>query len=83
MQRVIGVALGAVITFVLLVLFTPKEGDPTTWYLTAVAIGAIVSLLWPWVIGLILARRVKSRREEKIEAEVQRQLAEERSKPSG
>jgi len=41
-----------------------------------VIVGALVALLWPWVIGLILARRVKARRDEKISAEVERQVAE-------
>ena len=81
MQRFIGVVLGAIATYLILILFAPKDGsDATSVYLTAAVAGAIVSFLWPWVIGLILARRVKARRDERIEDEVQRQLAEERAK---
>ena len=81
MQRFIGVVLGAVATYLILVLFAPKDGsDATSVYLTATVVGAIISLLWPWVIGFLLVRRAKSRREEEIEDEVQKQLAEERAK---
>lgn len=81
MQRIIGVVLGAITTYLMLVLFAPKDGsDATSAYLTATVVGAVVSALWPWVIGFLLARRVKSRREEQIEDEVAKQLAEERAK---
>jgi hypothetical protein len=43
-------------------------------YLPAVVIGAIVALAWPWVIGLLLARRVKNRRDEQIQKEVDAQM---------
>jgi hypothetical protein len=80
MQRIIGVLLGAVLTYALLWLLKPgvDGGDPMQGYLIAVAAGSIVSLLWPWVIGFVLVRRAKDRREEEIEKEVQKQLAEER-----
>ena len=42
--------------------------------MTAVVIGAIASMLWPWVIGLFLARRVKQRRDDQIQAEVDKQI---------
>jgi hypothetical protein len=81
MQRFIGVVLGALATYLILVLFAPKDGsDATSVYLTAAVVGAIVSFLWPWVIGLMLARRAKARRDDRIEDEVQRQLAEEKAK---
>jgi hypothetical protein len=40
----------------------------------------LVALLYPWVIGIVLTRRVRERRDEEIQAEVERQLAEERAK---
>jgi hypothetical protein len=78
MQRVIGIALGALVTFALLFLMKPgvDGGDPNQGYLIATVGGAIVSLLWPWVIGFVLVRRAKDRREEEIEKEVQKQLAD-------
>jgi hypothetical protein len=80
MQRIIGIGLGALTTFVLLFLMKPgiDGSDPNQGYLIATIAGAIVSLAWPWVIGFFLVRRAKDRREEEIEKEVQRQLAEER-----
>ena len=38
-------------------------------------VGALVSWLWPWVIGIILVRRAKARRDKKTSDEVDRQVA--------
>ena len=43
-------------------------------------IGGIVSFFWPIAIGFWLGRRAKERREDQIQKEVQRQLAEEQNK---
>jgi len=75
MQHIIGVAIGAVVTYALLVLFTPST-DPNTWYLASVIVGAIVALAWPWVIGLVFVRRARSRREDEIQKEVERQMGQ-------
>jgi uncharacterized membrane protein (DUF485 family) len=77
MQRIIGVILGAFVTYLLLILPVTSwfTDDQNTIYLTAVVVGAIVSALWPWVIGLILVRRAKARRDESIQEEVERQMA--------
>ena len=77
MQRIIGVVLGAVLTYAMLALgiaglFTD---DQNTEYLIAVVAGAIVSGLWPWVIGLLLFNRAKNRRDQEIQEEVERQMA--------
>ena len=79
-QRTIGVVLGAVVTYFLLVFLVPDTGDRSQAYLTAVVVGGVVSWAWPFVIGLWLGRRVKERRDEQIQAEVQRQLEQERSR---
>jgi len=78
LQRLIGVGLGAVITYAILIIAKPgvDGGDPSQGYLLAVAAGAIVSLLWPWLIGLYLVRRAKDRRDNEVQKEVQRQLAD-------
>jgi uncharacterized membrane protein (DUF485 family) len=77
-QRFIGCFLGAVVSFVILWITKPgvDGGDPNPGYLTAVFIGAIVSFLWPWVIGFVLVRRAKDRRDDEIQREVERQLAD-------
>jgi xanthine/uracil permease len=74
MQHIIGVGIGAIVTYVL--LFVMVGSQYTDKYLPAVVIGAIVALAWPWVIGLVLARRVKNRRDAQIQAEVERQVAD-------
>jgi Na+/melibiose symporter-like transporter len=78
LQRLIGVALGAIVTFVVLFLMKPgvDGGDPNQGYAIAVVLGAVVSFLWPWVIGFYLARRAKERRDDRIQKEVEKQLAE-------
>lgn len=77
LQRLIGVTIGGIVTFVILWLsnFT-NQADLIPWYFAAALIGAIASFFWPVVAGIWLGRRAKARRDERIEAEVQRQLAE-------
>lgn len=72
LQRLIGVSVGALVTFVILLFW---HDDATAWA-TAAIIGAIASFFWPVVIGWYLARRARARRDDAIEAEVQRQVAE-------
>lgn len=80
-QRLLGATVGALVTLLVLWLSTVmKPADVMPWYVAAVVIGAITSLLWPVVIGFWLGRRAKDRRDDDVEREVQRQLAEERSK---
>jgi uncharacterized membrane protein (DUF485 family) len=86
MQPFIGVVLGALATFVLLVFFNGPDGprivsDATQAYLVSVIVGAIVSLAWPWVIGLIFVRRAKARRDADIQKEVSRQVSEQSKRP--
>lgn len=80
LQRLIGVSLGAVVTYLLLVL-TNIGSSPEQNYALAVIAGAIVSFLWPWVIGWYLVRRAKDRRDEQISKEVDRQVAEKSNTP--
>ena len=75
LHRIIGAGIGALATYLLLIIFGPKGADASMYVMPVIA-GAIIALLWPWVIGLLLARRVKNRRDEKISAEVERQVAE-------
>jgi len=76
-QRFLGVSIGALITFLILWFSTVTNPvDLMPWYVAAAVIGAIASFLWPVVIGFWLGRRAKSRRDESIQKEVDRQLAE-------
>jgi multisubunit Na+/H+ antiporter MnhG subunit len=69
--RLIGGAIGALVTFVLLWLY---HADATEWAIAAI-VGALVAFLWPSVIGWYLARRSQRHREDEIELEVQRRVA--------
>ena len=44
-------------------------------------VGLVVALLWPWVFGLIMVRRVRQNRQNEIDKEVSKQLAE-KQKPA-
>jgi xanthine/uracil permease len=74
MHHIIGAVIGGIVTYVLLVILVP--GPTYEQFLPAVVIGAIVTMIWPWFIGLMLARRVKNKRDASIQAEVERQMAE-------
>jgi ABC-type cobalamin transport system permease subunit len=74
MQRTIGVVLGALVTYMMLVILGATS-SPETKYGLAVVVGALVSWLWPWIIGIILVRRAKARRDQKITDEVDKQVA--------
>jgi cytochrome c biogenesis protein CcdA len=78
MQRIIGVALGAVVTYLLLLALVGTAGDAARTYAIAVIVGAIVAILWPWIVAIYVGRRVKERRDEEVQREVEKQLAEER-----
>ena len=78
MQRIAGVALGAVVTYLLLLALVGTAGDGARTYAIAVIAGAIVAILWPWIVAIYVGRRVKERRDEEVQREVEKQLAEER-----
>ncbi len=70
-QRIIGLTVGGLVTIVLLVFTTD-----VTWDLTVmpVVVGAVAAFFWPIVVGWLLVRRAKQRREDQIQDEVQRQI---------
>ena len=76
-QRLIGVSIGALITFAILWFsdFT-NQTDLIPWYFAAAVIGAVASFFWPVVAGIWLGRRAKARRDDQIQKEVDRQMAE-------
>lgn len=71
LQHIIGAAVGAVVTWFVLVV-TNATASPQ--YVTAVAIGAVATILWPLVIGFWLGRRAKARRDDQISKEVDAQI---------
>ncbi|MDP9483652.1 MAG: hypothetical protein M3P84_10570 [Chloroflexota bacterium] len=78
MQRFIGIVLGALLAFALLVLLVGTGLDNPRDYAIALVAGALVSLLWPWIVGFYIGRRVREGRDQEVQREVERQLAEKR-----
>ena len=77
-QRAIGVTVGAIVTLILIQLI---GGDQIQDNVLPVAIGAIASFFWPIVIAWWLARRHREKQQNQIEAEVQRQMDQQRRGP--
>jgi hypothetical protein len=75
-QRLIQVSIGALVTFVVLVIGNiGEQPDPIPFYAGAAILGAIASFFWPVVAGIMIGRRAKQRRDDKIQEEVERQMA--------
>jgi cell shape-determining protein MreD len=79
-RRITGIILGVLVFF--LVYWITGLGTPSSpnWALAAL-IGLVVAILWPWVFGLIMVRRVRQNRQAEIDEEVQRQLAKQQQNP--
>jgi len=80
-RRITGIILGVLAFF--LVYWITGLGTPSqpNWALAAL-IGLVVALIWPWIFGLIMVRRVRQRRQSEIDKEVQEQLAKQQNPPS-
>jgi cell shape-determining protein MreD len=78
-RRITGIILG-VLAFVL-VYWVTGLGTPSSpnWALS-ILVGLVVALLWPWIFGLVMVRRVRQRRQNEIDEEVQKQLAQQQNK---
>ena len=77
LHRIIGFILGGITIYVIL---STIIGDPQPRYLAAILIGLAVIALYPWLIGIWFVRRQRNKRDEEIQAEVQKQVAEEKSR---
>ena len=78
-HRIIGFILGG-ITIWLILNASTIIGDDQPRYLAAIVIGLAVIALYPWLIGIWFVRRQRNKRDEEIQAEVQKQVAEEKSR---
>lgn len=74
MLRIIGVALGALATYVLLILLVGGTSSQT--YLIAVVVGLVISVIFPWIIELMVSRRERERRRQAADREAEAQLAQ-------
>jgi branched-subunit amino acid ABC-type transport system permease component len=74
MLRIIGAALGALATYVMLILLVGGISSQT--YLIAVVVGLVISVIFPWIIELMVSRRERERRRAAADREAQDQLAQ-------
>jgi cell shape-determining protein MreD len=79
-RRITGIIIGVLVFF--LVYWLTGLGTPSNpnWALAAL-IGLVVAILWPWVFGLIMVRRVRANRQAEIDEEVAKQLAQQQKNP--
>ena len=76
-RHLLAFGLGWVVTFGFLVIWNAtKFMDPTAAFAVAALIGAGGGVLWPAVVGFFLVRRMRNRQDQKIQQEVDRQVAE-------
>ena len=79
-RRITGIIIG-VLAF-LLVYWLTGLGNPSNPNLALAAlIGLVIALLWPWLFGIYAVRRVKQNRQNEIDQEVQKQLAQQQNNP--
>ena len=79
-RRITGIIIGVLAFF--LVYWLTGLGTPSNpnWALAAL-VGLVVALLWPWLFGLMMVRRVRQNRQAEIAEEVQKQLAKQQQNP--
>jgi len=77
-RRITGIILGVLAFFV--VYWATGLGTPSdpNWALAAL-IGLVIALIWPWIFGLLMVRRVRQRRQDEVDKEVQEQLAKQQN----
>ena len=80
-RRISGIVLG-VLAFLLVYALSGGMATPSNpnWALS-ILVGLVVALIWPWVFGLIMVRRVRQNRQNEIDQEVQKQLAQQQNNP--
>jgi hypothetical protein len=71
-QRFIGGAVGALVTIAILWW----NHIDVSLAATAAFVGAIAAFIWPIVVGWWLVRRAKGKRDDEIQAEVAKQMAQ-------
>jgi len=77
LRTIIAAVIGGLATFVFLVVWDATQGSTDiTAFFWAGVVGAIGTLIWPAIVGLWFWRRAKARREDRIEAEVNKQLSQ-------
>jgi hypothetical protein len=80
-RRITGIILGVVAFFIVYALTGGLATPSNPNWALSILVGLVVALIWPWVMGLLLVRRVRRKRQEEIDQEVQRQLAQQQNRP--
>jgi len=77
LRNIIAIGVGWLVTFVFLVIWNATAFmDPIPAFAVAALIGSLGGIFWPMVVGFFLVRRAKKHRDEKIEEEVNKRVAE-------
>ena len=79
-RRITGIIIGVIAFF--LVYWLTGLGTPSqpNWALAAL-VGLVIALIWPWLFGIYAVRRVRQNRQNEIDQEVQKQLAQQQNNP--
>ena len=77
-RRITGIILGVIAFFIVYWLTGLGTPSQPNWAL-AILVGLVVALIWPWIMGLLLVRRARQRRQNEIDQEVQKQLAQQQN----
>jgi hypothetical protein len=79
-QRLISTIVGAVVTFLLLLLFHNGRiiSNETTGYLVAVVIGGLITLFWPLIWSTYMGRRARDAQQATFRSQVQREVEAQR-----
>ena len=80
-RRITGIVLGVVAFFIVYALTGGLATPSNPNWALSILVGLVVALIWPWVMGLLLVRRVRRKRQEEIDQEVQKQLAQQQNRP--
>jgi cell shape-determining protein MreD len=81
-RRITGIILGFA-AFLIVYWLTSVTSTPSSpnWALS-ILVGLVVAIVWPWIFGLYMVRRVRQHRQDEIDKEVQKQLAEKQNPPT-
>jgi len=80
-RRITGIALGVVAFFIVYWLTGGLATPATPNWALALLVGLVVALIWPWIFGVIIVRRARQHRQNEIDQEVQKQLAQQQKNP--
>ena len=76
-RNLLSATVSGLVTFAYLLIYNvTKFTDPVPAYALAGVIAAFGAVLWPFVIGIWFGRRARARRDEQIQQEVDKQVAE-------